>query len=133
MRPSRILSLPLCLALLLASTVGLTGHDHGIAHERLAPDHGARVTDHCAIDHGRDPGPRGSANARGTRTVRTAGERHHHACVGCYLGGKRSAHAATVRATIAASVAPAPPAMAISRSRVARPWSSITLRGPPQA
>ncbi|MEM7584667.1 MAG: hypothetical protein AAF560_14855 [Acidobacteriota bacterium] len=76
MPPRIAAALGLTFALLLATTSGLAGHDHGARAE-----FGSRS---CSVDH---VAPHEDSPSAG---LHAAGERHQHQCVGCCLSGHRS-------------------------------------------
>lgn len=111
-------ALALSLLLLLASTVGLVGHDHAAETERAGYD--------CALDHERDPG----ARAQDVATLHAGGEQHRHHCLGCQHGGQRILLAAS-QGVDTLHLDDDETSRIRARPLASASWSGRTLRGPP--
>lgn len=117
--------LALSLLLVLTSLVDLAGHEHVGSRQHASQE--------CALDHQRDHDPLVDApGGAPTPQLAAAGERHEHQCLGCRLGGLRSALAPLQVATglgLAAEASTTP----CSLSRTLVSWTGRTNRGPPLA
>lgn len=116
---SRLTSL-VSMVLLLATTSSATLHDH-------LGDRDSSTNLACVVDHS-DHGTRLDVDRP---HFDSAGERHHHDCIGCHFGGKRSFAAATSSESVA------PLLERVDRSEhghalVATGASGHSPRGPPR-
>lgn len=111
----------LATIVLLSTTAGLVGHDHGFAVERQGYD--------CTSDHHDGHASPTSADAE----LQKSGRRHHHDCVGCHLSGNRSVVATSRGVEIGQLPAQIVLHVGHEAPTVTKLPTGRTLRGPPQA
>lgn len=106
------------LAVLLVSTTGLVGHEHGFSTEL--------TTYACSADHGSE---HGESHGRG---IHAGSDEHQHVCPGCHLNGQRLLRTAP-RGVAAARIATHVVTAFVQPSPRLVLWAHPPRRGPPSA